>query len=424
MSAVRSLAIHSPRAAAATRDFHPPATPLRAPPPRAHAADGTPSRATLSLNPQLDYSLPYRVLAFYAIAPLASPDEAMAAHRRFLAARQMVGRVYVCADGVNAQVSGLAHCVADYREWVEAQLRGAELLFKEDPVAEPAFPRLRVKHKKLVAALPGDEELDLTDRGVDLTPEEWAAMIASQEEQKVVLDVRNGYEWDVGRFDGAARPALDQFAAFDEAAFGLPAEAAKRAETAVMMYCTGGVRCEFFSARLKKSGFKKVYKLQGGVQHYANRMRRQETGTPHWNGSLFVFDRRNTIALGAKGAEPLGHCVHCTASTETFVNCCNVDCNKLHLVCGACVAERRGFCCEACSSAQRRRPLLLNEDEVPDPLAVAAMTQGPPPNTLDPNKLSTFKPHNVRRKEFDVDKDGFAKIANTAADKASSARQG
>ena len=102
-------------------------------------------------------------------------------------------------------------------------------------------------------------------------------MLAERNTSSVrVLDVRNGYEWDVGRFDGAERPALDHFSEFDAESFGLPADPDARKETPVMMYCTGGIRCEYFSARLKAQGFEKVYKLQGGVQHYGNVMSARE----------------------------------------------------------------------------------------------------------------------------------------------------
>jgi predicted sulfurtransferase len=329
--------------------------------------------------------------------------------------------VYICADGLNAQVSGTTASCEAYRAFAAAAFPGIQLLFKEDPVAEPAFPKLRVKHKALV---PG-EAVDLNARGEDLEPERWAAMIAQGDgigaPQPTILDVRNGYEWDVGHFEGAERPTLDEFAEFDAAAYGLPTDPEAKKSTPVMMYCTGGIRCEYFSAKLKAEGFEKVYKLQGGVQHYGNTMAArcgaarvqeevqaaaaaaaeqvaehgppssaisssgssgsssgsgsghdgggsesgvssplvrlaaregQRRGTastgpvphcregqwrgkastgpvPHWRGSMFVFDRRNTVRFGAEGTvaigsdsiEPIGQCEHCSAKTEAFINC-------------------------------------------------------------------------------------------------------
>eukprot|EP00966_Prymnesium_polylepis_P242584 5609683-Prymnesium_polylepis.1 len=100
-------------------------------------SDAPPSSASVSLNPELDYSLSHRVLAFYIISPIDDAEHALEEHRRFLAERQMVGRVYLCGDGMNAQVSGLAHACAEYREWVGARFASADVLFKEDPVDEP-----------------------------------------------------------------------------------------------------------------------------------------------------------------------------------------------------------------------------------------------------------------------------------------------
>ena len=120
----------------------------------------------------------------------------------------MVGRVYLCADGLNAQVSGTAADCAAYRGFAATAFPDVDILFKEDPLADLAFPKLRVKLKALV---PG-ATVDLSNRGEDLSPEQWATMLADEAAPKHVLDVRNSYEWDVGHFQGAERPALDQFA--------------------------------------------------------------------------------------------------------------------------------------------------------------------------------------------------------------------
>ena len=349
------------------------------------SAAASETNSILSINPALDHTLPFRVLAFYAIAPIADPTARVEAHRAFLSAREMVGRVYICAEGLNAQVSGSTAACAEYRDFVSRgddfadadTLATQPLLFKEDPVGDLQFPKLRVKHKALVPGAP----VDLAQRGEDLSPERWAAMLAAADEKRVVLDVRNSYEWDVGRFDGAERPALDHFAEFDAATYGLPDDPDERKATPVMMYCTGGIRCEYFSAKLKEEGFENVYKLQGGVQHYGNVMsvqgeQQQEeeaeaagsagsigsadasapaaaadsasaaakggnesdsheaegaaaattgdgSATPHWRGSLFVFDRRNTLRFGAQqeAQPPIGHCRHCSTPSESFINC-------------------------------------------------------------------------------------------------------
>ena len=122
--------------------------------------------SSLSTNPSWDFSLPCRNLAFYLIGEVAEPDEAVRRHRKFLDESCMVGRVYICSSGVNAQVSGTAAACAAYRRFVTAEFPDDPPLFKEDPVAEPTFPKLRVKHKALVPAV--DAAVDLTQRGEDL----------------------------------------------------------------------------------------------------------------------------------------------------------------------------------------------------------------------------------------------------------------
>uniref|UniRef100_A0A7S4EXF0 Rhodanese domain-containing protein n=2 Tax=Chrysotila carterae TaxID=13221 RepID=A0A7S4EXF0_CHRCT len=293
-------------------------------------------------------------------------------------------------------------------------------------------------------------------------------MLADNTKPKVILDVRNGYEWDLGRFEGAERPSLDHFTETDEAAYKLPTDEHDKEETPVMMYCTGGIRCEIFSAKLKASGFKHVYKLQGGVQHYGNtfaakqkaqapagatakesvrdgagagdhggttaapvssdaKKEEQEQAaasaaaalkssskdaqgsvSPFWKGSLFVFDRRNKMDMGSD--EVVGTCLHCGGATDAIFNCGNVDCNKMHLVCHNCLPQSQGYCSQECSVAPRRRPLpladLLAEGQVTAEV-VASLTQGPPPGMRDPNKLSTTKPHCIPRKDFNADIHGF-----------------
>ena len=124
--------------------------------------------STLSTNPSFDLSLPCRSLAFYLIGEVAEPDEAVRRHRKFLDESSMVGRVYICSSGVNAQVSGTTAACSAYRRFVTSEFPDDPPLFKEDPVAEPTFPKLRVKHKALVPAV--DAAVDLAQRGEDLEP--------------------------------------------------------------------------------------------------------------------------------------------------------------------------------------------------------------------------------------------------------------
>lgn len=117
------------------------------------------------------------------------------------------------------------------------------------------------------------------------------------------------------------------------------------------MYCTGGIRCELYSALLKEKGFEKVYQLNGGIINYG-----LEEGSKHWNGKLFVFDDRLSVPISEEEAPVIGKCHHCDAPTETYINCANMDCNELFLCCPDCLKEHKGACQTTCENAPRTRP--------------------------------------------------------------------
>jgi UPF0176 protein len=122
--------------------------------------------------------------------------------------------------------------------------------------------------------------------------------------------------------------------------------------TKVMMYCTGGIRCELYSALLKKEGFENVYQLQGGVIKYG-----LEQGAEGWLGKLFVFDDRLSVPISDKEEAPIiAVCGHCSAKVETYYNCANMDCNEFFLSCPTCAEIFQGCCCKECQTAPRLRP--------------------------------------------------------------------
>lgn len=118
-----------------------------------------------------------------------------------------------------------------------------------------------------------------------------------------------------------------------------------------MMYCTGGIRCELFSAILKADGFEKIYQLDGGVINYGHKQ-----GSDHWKGKLFVFDDRMVAPISEEQAPIVGTCHHCEVDNEAYYNCANMDCNELFLCCQECLKKFAGCCQESCMNAERVRP--------------------------------------------------------------------
>lgn len=183
-----------------------------------------------------------------------------------------------------------------------------------------------------------------------------------------------GYEWDIGHFCGAQRPEVE---CFKSTSFGLsdletvdsdPLASVDKGNTDILMYCTGGIRCDVYSTILRRKGFKNLYTLKGGISHYL-----ENEGPEQWIGNLFVFDSRlslppsafkpgSTPSSGSQGASTnkFARCYICGSQVDELRhrNCANLDCNRLFLCCGNCVDPMRGCCCSDCKSAPRLRPVL------------------------------------------------------------------
>lgn len=291
----------------------------------------------------------YLVLAFYRFVAIEDPHAEVIRQKTFLEKLDVRARIYISEEGVNAQMSALEEDAHTYMEWLKADDRFKDTEFKFDPYNEHVFPRLTVKYRQQLVAM--DVKLDIKDGGTYLSPSEWKQKLEERDEETLLLDVRNDYEWKIGHFEGAVLPPLEKFRDFPLFARRLK-EKFNPERTKVMMYCTGGIRCELYSALVKQEGFSEVYQLHGGVINYGH-----EEGTKHWKGKLFVFDDRLAVPLHPEEAsETIGQCCHCHAPSDTYYNCANMDCNELFLLCPECANEMEGSCSEACKHAERRRP--------------------------------------------------------------------
>ncbi len=306
----------------------------------------------------LAMSQPYQVLAYYYFTQLADPHLEVTRHLAFVRQHDIMCRIYISQNGINGQMSASSEAAKAYMQWLKEDPRFRDLVFKSHTYHEHVFPRATVKYRKQLVAL--DEPADMALTGEHVSPEQWKKMIEERDEHTLLLDVRNDYEWEIGHFEGAELPTLENFREFPSYARELK-EQCNPKETKVMMYCTGGIRCELYSALLKKEGFEQVYQLDGGVINYG-----LQEGNDHWRGKLFVFDDRLSVPISPEGqAEVISECQHCAAPTDVYYNCANMDCNELFLSCPECAEKMAGCCCEACQGAPRLR--LHEKGEHPKP---------------------------------------------------------
>ncbi len=291
----------------------------------------------------------YLIVAYYLYTPVEDPHEEVRKHHAFLGARDVRSRIYISHEGINGEFSALREDAEAYMEWLKSDPHFAAVDFKVDEWHEHVMPRLTIKFRKQLVAL--DVSPDMSLGGTHVSAEEWRQMLQQRDEDTVLIDVRNDYESKVGHFEGAILPQLESFRQFPEYAAELK-EKCDPKKTKVMMYCTGGIRCEIYSALLKENGFEQVYQLSGGVIRYG-----QDVGGEHWHGKLFVFDDRLSVPVGPEEqSEVISCCKYCSASTDSYYNCANMDCNELFLLCPSCAEKMRGCCSEECRCAERLRP--------------------------------------------------------------------
>lgn len=288
------------------------------------------------------------ILAYYHFVSLSNPIGEVKIHKDFFKNRGVTCRIYLSEQGINGQMSATRHDAEAYMEWMHGRPEFQTVKFKIHPYHEQVFPRITVKYRKQLVAI--DAEVNLSNRGEHISSDQWKTMLESQAD-KILIDVRNEYEWKIGRFSGAELPPCETFREFTAYADSLK-EKADPLKTSVMMYCTGGIRCELYSAILKEKGFEKIYQLDGGVIGYG-----LEQGDKHWEGKLFVFDDRMAIPISDKSTSPvIGSCHFCSMPNETYYNCANMDCNNLFLCCQECLKKHTGCCCLECMASDRMRP--------------------------------------------------------------------
>ena len=196
---------------------------------------------------------------------------------------ELKGSVYLSPRGINFSISGTEANIEKYIEFMENDSRFLNIPLKRTYSETQPFRRMKVRLKKEIISL-GRDDIDPRElTGEYVTPQELLSMYENNEDV-VVLDTRNEYETRVGLFENAVDLQLDTFRDFPKAIEQLPEE---YKEKQIVMYCTGGIRCEKASAVMLKAGFTDVKQLEGGVLDYF-----KETGGKYWNGDCFVFDER------------------------------------------------------------------------------------------------------------------------------------
>jgi len=299
----------------------------------------------------------YLVLAYYYFCEVKDPHREVKLFHQFLKGKDATGRIYISEEGINGQMSIHEKDAKVFMDWVHSKDCFKKMEFKVHYLDEHAFAKLTIKYREQLAAL--DAKVDMSMGGEHVDAKKWKEMLDNRDENTVLIDVRNNYEWKVGHFEGAEVPDLKTFREFPEYAKDLKKRVDPK-KTKVMMYCTGGIRCELYSCLMKEEGFDEVFQLDGGIIKYG-----LEEGKEHWEGKLFVFDDRLVVPISDDNTETISQCHMCDTLCDTYYNCANMDCNDLFIACPECIEKMKGCCSNKCENHPRRRAFVGSENPKP-----------------------------------------------------------
>jgi UPF0176 protein len=280
-------------------------------------------------------------LSFYRYHQIQEPDTFRNQLYLTLANLDVLGRIYVAREGINAQISVPKDNLDRFREALYSIpfLNGVRLNIAIEDNGKSFFVlKIQVK-RKIVADGLNDETFDVTNSGLHLSAAEFNEITSRPD--TFVIDMRNHYESEVGHFQKALLPDVDTF---KDALPAAEAMLSEHKDNHVVMYCTGGIRCEKASAWMKHRGFKHVYQLNGGIIEYARQVKQQGLENK-FLGKNFVFDER----LGERiSDEIISVCHQCGKPCDTHTNCRNEACHLLFIQCSECKAEHDGCCSPSC----------------------------------------------------------------------------
>ena len=255
--------------------------------------------------------------------------------------QDILGRIYVSKEGINAQISIPEHNVDNFKSYIHSINVFSDIKFKHAVEEGTSFLKLKILVRdEIVAYKVPEESYDMNKTGVHLKPIDFNSSI--KEKDAIVVDMRNYYESEVGRFKNAIIPD----AHFSKELLPKVAEVLEgKEDKKVHLYCTGGIRCEKASSYLIKKGFKEVYQLEGGIIQYAHDMKENDLKS-EFIGKNFVFDDR----MGERVTNDIiGKCHQCKTPSDDHKNCKNDACHLLFIQCDTCAEKYNDCCSNACN---------------------------------------------------------------------------
>lgn len=289
----------------------------------------------------LDDKTPRTTISFYCYFPIPQPVDFRNQLYRQFTELGVLGRIYLAEEGINAQISVPSENLDRFREQLDAyeHLKGIRLNIAVDDDGK-SFYVLDIKvRKKIVADGIDDPGFDMANKGRYVNAAAFNEL--TNDPDTIVIDMRNHYEYEVGHFEKAIEIPSDTFREQLPMAADMMQE---HHDKNIIMYCTGGIRCEKASAYMLHRGFKNVFHLEGGIIHYVNQVKNAGLSNK-FHGKNFVFDQR----LGERVTEEvISKCHQCGQPADTHVNCVNDACHLLFIQCDTCKEKMKTTCSQEC----------------------------------------------------------------------------
>ena len=281
-------------------------------------------------------------LSFYKYAKIGNPK--IFRNHLFISWNDMevLGRIYVAHEGINGQLSLPAKNFDVFKDFLDGIyfLKDVRLNIAIEQNLK-SFLKLKVKvRNQIVADGLNDDTFDVTNKGVHVDASTFNDLI--EDPETILVDMRNHYESEIGHFKGAITPDVDTF----RDSLDIIEEDLKehKEDKKLVMYCTGGIRCEKASAYYKHKGFKNVFQLEGGIIEYARQVEHHGLENK-FIGKNFVFDHRRGERISE---EIIAHCHQCGNPCDTHVNCANEACHLLFIQCCDCAGKMQNCCSDEC----------------------------------------------------------------------------
>ena len=298
----------------------------------------------------------HKVILYYGFTPISDPAAVKLWQRTLCESLGLTGRIIISKHGINGTLGGEIEALRTYVKKTKKYDGFRKVDFKWSAGDGTEFPKLSVKVRKELVAFGHPDEIKVDENGVvgggiHLRPEQVNELVAERGDDVVFFDGRNAFEVKIGKFRNAIVPDVETSRDFVAEIESGKYDHLK--DKPIVTYCTGGIRCEVLSAVMKTRGFEEVYQVKGGIVRYGNKY--GDDGL--WDGSLYVFDDRMAMDFSSK-AKTIGECESCSAPTKIFVNCSNIACHKLVLLCETCAAKDRSNGCEHDLSKKRDSSLI------------------------------------------------------------------